>query len=49
MDQTKKTLADQFKVSKPVKIEYASHEEVSAATDKVLKEHWLAFELLSKS
>jgi hypothetical protein len=49
MDNTQQPLGDQFKVTKPVKIEYASPEEVSVAINKVLKEHWLAFDLLAES
>jgi hypothetical protein len=39
---------DRFKVKKPVKIQYASPEEVSAATDEILRQHSLLFELLAK-
>jgi hypothetical protein len=39
---------DRFKVKKPVKIQYASAEEVSAATDEILRQHSYLFELLAK-
>jgi hypothetical protein len=48
MDRTKKRI-ERFKVKKPVKIQYASPEEVSAATKQVLQQHVGAFELLSKA
>jgi hypothetical protein len=49
MNGTKKPLNDKFKVKKPIKIRYASHEEVSAATDEIIRQHSRAFELLAKS
>jgi hypothetical protein len=49
MDKTQKPLDEKFRLKKPVKIQYASPEEVSVATSQVLKEHWLAFDLLAKS
>ncbi|MBV9107447.1 MAG: hypothetical protein JO313_15635 [Verrucomicrobia bacterium] len=39
----------QYKVKKPIKIQYASPQEVSAATEEVLRQHARAFALLSKS
>jgi hypothetical protein len=44
----KKAQDNRFKVKKPVKIQYASPEEVSAATDEILRQHSLLFELLAK-
>jgi hypothetical protein len=49
MIATKKRRNDQFKVKKPVKIQYASPEEVSAATEEILRQHSRVFELLAKS
>jgi hypothetical protein len=49
MDKNQKPLDEKFRLKKPVKIQYASPEEVSVATSQVLKEHWLAFDLLAKS
>ncbi len=39
---------DRFKLKKPVKIRYASSEEVAAAAEEVLKKHPLIFEWLAK-
>jgi hypothetical protein len=39
---------ERFKLKKPVKIQHASDEEVAVATEEVLKEHPLLFDLLAK-
>ena len=49
MNGTKKPHPNRFKLKKPVKIRYASSEEVAAATEEVLKEHSLLFDLLAKN
>jgi hypothetical protein len=48
MNGTKKQKIEQFKLKKPVKIQYASSEDVAAATKEVLKEHSRLFYLLAK-
>jgi hypothetical protein len=49
MNGKKKHPIDRFKVKKPVKIQYASQEEVAAATEEVLRQYSYAFEMLAKS
>jgi hypothetical protein len=49
MNGIKKPPGEVFKVKKHVKIRYASHEEVSVATDEIIRQHSLALELLAKT
>ena len=49
MNGAKKRDSERFKVKKPVKIQYASEEEVSAAAEEIIRQHSYAFEMLAKT
>jgi hypothetical protein len=48
MNGIKRRASNQFRIKKPLKIQYASQEEVDLVTDEVLRKHSQVFELLAK-
>ncbi len=49
MNGTKKAGKGDFRVKRPIKIQYASAEEVSMATREIKQEHSVTLKLLSKT